>query len=278
MNNQVLIELLRECSGWLSSARVNEIEVRGRFERALISGEIAAHETWRVTMRTENIENIEKIEALKVRVASALSEPATVLDASKGVEVVAFRVFNDVGDQITDWEDGKPPAVIADALTGMPATNIRVELAYSAPFSALPVAGSAPNPRTPNYKFKFETLVEHAKRQDAEIAALRYDQNIRRFYDEGAVWFWCGDETDNLPTLACPVVINAGDLRALIAAEETVNGHWRGIPLGFALVPVEPTKEIVEAMQSQLHVVDDFLAGLTHAYRAMVKVAGVELK
>ena len=76
-------------------------------------------------------------------------------------------------------------------------------------------------PEGPNYKFKFETLVDHCKRQDQTIADLRYDENIRRFYDEGAVWFWCGDETDNLETLACPVVINAGDLRALLSASPT---------------------------------------------------------
>lgn len=80
--------------------------------------------------------------------------------------------------------------------------------------SAPPAAGV---PEGLNYKFKFETLVDHCKRQDQTIADLRYDENIRRFYDEGAVWFWCGDETDNLETLACPVVINAGDLRALLA-------------------------------------------------------------
>lgn len=66
-------------------------------------------------------------------------------------------------------------------------------------------------------KSKFDCLVDHAQRQDLEIARLRYDENTRRFYDEGAVWFWAGDETDNLETLACPVVINAGDLRAMIA-------------------------------------------------------------
>lgn len=72
-----------------------------------------------------------------------------------------------------------------------------------------------------DYKRKFECLAEHAKRQDKVIADMRYDENIRRFYDDGAVWFWVGDETDNLETLACPVVINAGDLRALVAQQST---------------------------------------------------------
>lgn len=79
---------------------------------------------------------------------------------------------------------------------------------------------AAPIAQTPadgtNYKLKFEILVEHAKRQDRVIADMRYDENIRRYYDTGEVWFWAGDGTDNLDTLACPVVINAGDLRALI--------------------------------------------------------------
>lgn len=72
--------------------------------------------------------------------------------------------------------------------------------------------------REVSYKRKFECLAEHAKRQDQVISEMRYDENIRRFYDDGAVWFWAGDETDNLETLACPVVINAGDLRAMLAA------------------------------------------------------------
>lgn len=87
-------------------------------------------------------------------------------------------------------------------------------------------AGAAPE--GPNYKFKFETLVDHCKRQDQVIADLRYDQNIRRFYDDGAVWFWSGDDSDNLQTLACPVVINAGDLRAMLAAPQPAARQEQG--------------------------------------------------
>ena len=73
---------------------------------------------------------------------------------------------------------------------------------------------------TLNYKSKFECLVEHCKRQDKRISNLVYDENIRRYYDSGAVWFWAGDDSENLETLACPVVIGAGDLRALLAKKD----------------------------------------------------------
>lgn len=89
------------------------------------------------------------------------------------------------------------------------------------PLYALP-EGYVLVPVEPNYKSKFECLVEHCKRQDQELARLRYDENVRRFYDEGSVWFWAGDETDNLETLACPVVINAGDLRTMLAAAQEI--------------------------------------------------------
>lgn len=92
--------------------------------------------------------------------------------------------------------------VLADQVTGTPAApTVKAEQAEPAI----------------DYKRKFECLVDHAKRQDKVISDMRYDENIRRFYDDGAVWFWAGDGTDNLETLACPVVINAGDLRALLA-------------------------------------------------------------
>lgn len=68
----------------------------------------------------------------------------------------------------------------------------------------------------PDYKFKFEALIEHCKKQDREIAELRYELNVCRMYSDNNVWFWQGDSSDNLPTIACPVVINAGDLRSLI--------------------------------------------------------------
>jgi hypothetical protein len=94
---------------------------------------------------------------------------------------------------------------------------------YKAMLSAAPTPAAEPahsDVSAPNYKGKFERLVDHAKRQDKVIAGMRYDENIRKYYDDGAVWFWAGDETDNLETLACPVVINAGDLRALLAGGE----------------------------------------------------------
>lgn len=115
-----------------------------------------------------------------------------------------------------EWQSsGKPAQVMGRVYDGKAELNsIGRALSDHSPLYAEPA--SADVVPVPDYKRKFECLVDHAKRQDQEISRLRYDENVRRFYDEGAVWFWAGDETDNLETLACPVVINAGDLRSLL--------------------------------------------------------------
>lgn len=122
------------------------------------------------------------------------------------------EVVGTVADRLDAMADQQPAGSQAQSDLYAAATVWRKHLSAQ---PARQVGGD--EPKVPNYKFKFETLVEHCKRQDQVIAELRYDENIRRFYDDGAVWFWCGDETDNLSTLACPVVINAGDLRELLA-------------------------------------------------------------
>lgn len=112
---------------------------------------------------------------------------------------------------VMDWDDENEP--VQSLMTVEQHSQIVAAMLAAAPH---PVSGEQNAPAI-DYQRKFECLVEHAKRQDKVIAEMRYDENIRRFYDDGAVWFWAGDGTDNLETLACPVVINAGDLRALIA-------------------------------------------------------------
>ncbi|WP_313453414.1 hypothetical protein [Stutzerimonas nitrititolerans] len=65
-------------------------------------------------------------------------------------------------------------------------------------------------------KFRFERLVEHARWQDSQIAELWARLNTVRLYEQQEVWFW-QSWGDNFPeSLACPVVIEAHDLRKLI--------------------------------------------------------------
>lgn len=66
-------------------------------------------------------------------------------------------------------------------------------------------------------KFKFDVLVEHCKRQDADIAALRAELNQTRLYEDNAVWHWQHDGQDYLESLACPVVLPASQLRELLS-------------------------------------------------------------
>lgn len=63
---------------------------------------------------------------------------------------------------------------------------------------------------------------------------------------EGTCWYWMGDGEDHLESLvnSLPVVIRADQLRELLAHPAP------GAPEGFALVPVEPTPEMMEAMPS----------------------------
>ncbi len=66
-------------------------------------------------------------------------------------------------------------------------------------------------------RFKFNTLVEHCKGQDREIAEQRAQLNQISLYQEDAVWFWQGDGKDFPESLACPVIVPAPALRELIS-------------------------------------------------------------
>ena len=72
-------------------------------------------------------------------------------------------------------------------------------------------------------KFKFDTLVDHCKHQDANIAALRADLNQALLYEENAVWHWQHDGQDFLESLTCPVVIQASQLRELLTGRVPTN-------------------------------------------------------
>lgn len=67
-------------------------------------------------------------------------------------------------------------------------------------------------------RWKFHALVEHCKKQDQLISDLYARLNSVRLYDAKEVWFWQGDGCDHLESLACPVVIEADELRRLVNA------------------------------------------------------------
>ena len=67
-------------------------------------------------------------------------------------------------------------------------------------------------------RWKFHALVEHCKKQDQLISDLYARLNSVHLYDAKEVWFWQGDGCDHLESLACPVVIEADELRRLVNA------------------------------------------------------------
>lgn len=65
-------------------------------------------------------------------------------------------------------------------------------------------------------KFKFETLVEHCKRLEADLAQSRAHVNELTLYQQNAVWFWQHDGEDYLQSLSCPIIIQPHHLRELL--------------------------------------------------------------
>ncbi|WP_044271195.1 hypothetical protein [Pseudomonas fluorescens] len=65
-------------------------------------------------------------------------------------------------------------------------------------------------------KHKFDTLVQHCKRLDGEIAQARAHVNEITLYQQNAVWFWQHDGEDFLESLSCPIIIQPHHLRELL--------------------------------------------------------------
>lgn len=65
-------------------------------------------------------------------------------------------------------------------------------------------------------KHKFDTLVQHCRRLDAEIAQARAHVNEITLYQQNAVWFWQHDGQDFLESLSCPIIIQPHHLRELL--------------------------------------------------------------
>jgi len=65
-------------------------------------------------------------------------------------------------------------------------------------------------------KHKFDTLVQHCKRLDGEVAQARAHVNEITLYQQNAVWFWQHDGEDFLESLSCPIIIQPHHLRELL--------------------------------------------------------------
>lgn len=72
-------------------------------------------------------------------------------------------------------------------------------------------------------KHKFDTLVQHCKRLDAEIAQARAHVNEVTLYQQNAVWFWQHDGEDYLQSLSCPIIIQPHHLRELLEGKAQHN-------------------------------------------------------
>lgn len=76
--------------------------------------------------------------------------------------------------------------------------------------------------------YRFDRLVEWAKTQDERIAELTARVNLFQLYERGEVWFWQNDGGNHPESLACPVLIEAPALRALIGlAPEAISDKYR---------------------------------------------------
>lgn len=95
--------------------------------------------------------------------------------------------------------------------------------------------------------WKFHALVEHCKKQDQLISDLYARLNSVRLYDEKEVWFWQGDGCDHLESLACPVVIEADELRRLVNAAPIAQTAPQPEQSGL----VEALEEIASGLQAE---------------------------
>jgi len=119
-----------------------------------------------------------------------------------------------------------------------------------------------PKPTVP--KFKFDALVAHSKRQNEEIGKLRAQLDTIRLYESEEIWFWDNTGDNDLESLACPVVIDAGELRALVARPE---------PEGWKLMPETPTPEMLLKLGGDPEGPTIHMALAIRGYRELLKVA-----
>lgn len=67
-----------------------------------------------------------------------------------------------------------------------------------------------------------ESLRARVAELDKRAADLQLDKSTLIREREGEVWIWQGDEEDHPESLACPVLIQPEDLRAILGAAERV--------------------------------------------------------
>lgn len=114
-------------------------------------------------------------------------------------------------------------------------------------------------------KFKFDALVEHAKRQDSLLAELSQKLNTIRLYDEREAWYWDTQGENHLESLVCPVVIEANDLRALLASAVQ--------PEGWQLMPKTATPEMIALLGGDPEGPSVHVALAMRAYRNLLEAA-----
>ncbi|MGY1448753.1 hypothetical protein ACW582_16350 [Pseudomonas chlororaphis] len=98
-------------------------------------------------------------------------------------------------------------------------------------------------------KHKFDTLVQHCKRIDADIAQARAHVNEITLYQQNSVWFWQHDGEDFLESLGCPIIIQPHHLRELLKGKAQHNP----IAAQVAVVLPERKPKLIEATEAEWH-------------------------
>lgn len=129
---------------------------------------------------------------------------------------------------------------------------------------------------------KFERLVDHAKKQEQEIHALRCELAANRQYSLEEVWFWQRDGQNYPNTLVCPTVIPADQLRAILKAagysDETgelraVAAEWHVEPVAMASKPIEVIRPVMVLGEKGVVVAEELTI---YSYRSKPKTGGFD--
>lgn len=69
-------------------------------------------------------------------------------------------------------------------------------------------------------KHRFDALVDYCKNLMADNDRLRHENLQLRFVDGADCWHWMPEGGNHLDSLVCPILIQAEDLRALLAGNQ----------------------------------------------------------
>ncbi len=118
-----------------------------------------------------------------------------------------------------------------------------------------PVVERQPVPETVP-KHKFDTLVQHCKRLDSEIAQARAHVNEITLYQQNAVWFWQHDGEDYLQSLSCPIIIQPHHLRELLESKAQ-HDPMTAPPAPVAVVLPPFAEKVISKLQRYQECTDD---------------------